>query len=95
MPLDGVATTAANEPGRSDFHAGTSILHIRDLRTSLAKPASLSLSAGECIAIRGPSGAGRTLLLRAIADPSDGVVSLDGPDGSPKQDPSFPVNHLV
>jgi ABC-type iron transport system FetAB ATPase subunit len=89
MPLDGVTTTAANEPGRSAFHAGTSILHIRDLRTSLVKPASLSLSAGERIAMRGPSEAGKTLLLRAIADldPSDGVVTLDGRDRVPEAGP--------
>jgi hypothetical protein len=47
----GVATMLANELGRSAFHAGSPILQIRDLRTNLLKPASLSLSAGECIAI--------------------------------------------
>ena len=42
------------------------------------------MSAGECIAIRGPSGAGKTLLLRAIADldPNEGLVCLDGRDRS-------------
>jgi len=76
----GVATMLANELGRSAFHAGSPILQIRDLRTNLLRPASLSLSAGECIAIRGPSGAGKTLLLRAIADldPNEGLVCLDG-----------------
>ncbi|HEX3536789.1 MAG TPA: ATP-binding cassette domain-containing protein [Stellaceae bacterium] len=36
----------------------------------------------ECIAVKGPSGAGKTLLLRAIADldPNQGVVSLEGRD---------------
>ena len=74
----------ANELGRSAFHAGSPILQIRDLRTNLLKPASLSLSAGECIAIRGSSGAGITLLLRAIADldPNEGLVCLDGRDRS-------------
>ena len=73
-----------NELGSSAFHAGSPILQIRDLRTNLLKPASLSLSAGECIAIRGPSGAGKTLLLRAIADldPNEGLVCLDGRDRS-------------
>jgi putative ABC transport system ATP-binding protein len=73
-----------NEPALSAFHGGTPILQVRDLRTNLLKLASLSLSAGECIAIRGPSGAGKTLLLRAIADldPSDGLVCLDGRDRS-------------
>lgn len=73
-----------NEPVLSAFHGDTPILYIRDLRTNLLKPASLSLSAGECIAIRGPSGAGKTLLLRAIADldPNEGLVCLDGRDRS-------------
>jgi phosphate-transporting ATPase len=60
------------------------MLHIRDLRTSILELASLALSAGECIAVKGPSGAGKTLLLRAIADldPNQGVVTLDGRDRS-------------
>src|SRR5438552_11116645 len=60
------------------------VLQVRDLRTSILKPASFSLSAGECIAVTGSSGAGKTLLLRAIADldPNDGVVTLDGRDRS-------------
>lgn len=45
-------------------------------------PVSFSLSPGECVAVRGPSGAGKTLLLRALADldPSTGGVALDGRD---------------
>jgi ABC-type iron transport system FetAB ATPase subunit len=41
---------------------------------------SLSLLGGECIVLTGPSGAGKTLLLRALADmdPADGEVRLDG-----------------
>ena len=67
MAFYGAATMAAKEPMLSAGHAGTPILQIRDLRTDLLKLASLSLSAGECIAVQGPSGAGKTLLLRAIA----------------------------
>ena len=60
------------------------MLQIRDLRTNLLQLASLSLSTGECIAVQGPSGAGKTLLLRAIADldPNEGLVCLDGHDRS-------------
>src|SRR3954471_1120042 len=60
------------------------MLQVRDLRTAILKPASFALSMGECIAIRGPSGAGKTLLLRAIADldPSEGLVTLEGRDRS-------------
>src|SRR5215475_13236865 len=73
-----------NEPMLSAVHAGTPILQIRDFRTNLLKVASLSLSTGECIAVQGPSGAGKTLLLRAIADldPNGGLVCLDGRDRS-------------
>lgn len=44
------------------------------------EPATLTIEAGECAILSGPSGAGKTLLLRAIADldPADGSVSLDG-----------------
>src|SRR5438477_303610 len=84
MPLNGVAATAANEGGLAAFQIGALMLQIRDLRTNILKPASFSLSAGECIAIRGPSGAGKTLLLRAIADLdlNEGLVTLDGRDRS-------------
>jgi len=60
------------------------MLQVRDLRTNILKPASFSLSARECIAVRGPSGAGKTLLLRAIADldPNEGLVTLNGRDRS-------------
>jgi UDP-glucose/iron transport system ATP-binding protein len=59
-------------------------LEVRDLRTSILKGASFTLSPAECIAVKGPSGAGKTLLLRAIADldPNDGLVTLDGRDRS-------------
>src|SRR3954447_6868640 len=60
------------------------MLQVRDLRTAILKPASFALSMGECIAIRGPSGAGKTLLLRAIADldPNAGTVILEDRDQS-------------
>jgi len=60
-----------------DVHS-LSRLHIR---------ASFTLHRGECIALQGASGSGKTLLLRAIADldPNEGVVTLDGAarDGMP------------
>src|SRR6516225_11685091 len=67
------------------------MLQVRDLRTNMLKPASLSLSAGECIADRGPSGAGKTLLLRAIADldPNEGLVTLNGRDRSTIEGPEW------
>ena len=55
------------------------VLEVSDLRTAILKPASFALSRGECVAIRGPSGAGKTLLLRAVADldPNTGSVLLE------------------
>src|SRR3954451_6859003 len=51
-----------------------------DMLTRLHISASFCLKAGECIALQGSSGVGKSLLLRAIADldPNDGVVKLDG-----------------
>jgi putative ABC transport system ATP-binding protein len=44
--------------------------------------ASFELRSGECIALQGPSGVGKSLLLRAIADldPNEGTVRLNGVD---------------
>lgn len=54
-------------------------------------PVSLALDAGECLAVAGPSGGGKTLLLRAIADldPSEGTVSLDGADRAAMPAPAW------
>jgi ABC-type iron transport system FetAB ATPase subunit len=54
-------------------------LCIVGLRSRLAGPFDLSVETGECIAITGASGSGKSLLLRMIADldPSDGDVFLD------------------
>ena len=43
-------------------------------------PVSFSLDAGDCLCLSGPSGTGKSLLLRAIADldPHEGKVWLDG-----------------
>ena len=66
------------------FQIDAPLLQVRDLRTKILKPASFTLATGECIAVKGPSGAGKTLLLRAIADldPNQGLVSLEGRDRS-------------
>ena len=71
-------------PETAECQTGIPMLQVRDLCTAVLKPACLALSAGECVAVRGSSGAGKTLLLRAIADldPNQGVVTLDGRDRS-------------
>src|SRR3984893_18620501 len=90
-PHNEVASIVANEPGPAAFQANAPTLQVRDLQTSILKPASFSLSAGEAIAVRGPSGAGKTLLLRAVADldPNEGLVTLDGRDRSTGAGPEW------
>jgi phosphate-transporting ATPase len=65
------------------------LLSIRDLRR-LHLSASFDLDAGECVAMRGASGSGKTQLLRAIADldPNEGTVLLDG---TPRRDVPAPA----
>jgi ABC-type iron transport system FetAB ATPase subunit len=55
-------------------------LQVVGLATRRLGPLSLDLQAGECTTLSGPSGAGKTLLLRALADldPHRGQVYLDG-----------------
>jgi ABC-type iron transport system FetAB ATPase subunit len=55
------------------------LLQLTGLRSALAGPFDLVLNAGECVAITGPSGSGKSLFLRMIADldPSEGLVTLN------------------
>lgn len=56
-----------------------SLLTLRALHSALAGPFDLDVAAGECIAITGPSGSGKSLFLRMIADldPNEGEVQLN------------------
>lgn len=56
------------------------LLRARALRTRSVGPIDLQLRAGECVCLRGESGSGKSLLLRALADldPHDGEVLLAG-----------------
>jgi ABC-type iron transport system FetAB ATPase subunit len=55
-------------------------LRVDGLCIHMVGPVSLDVDAGTCVGLSGPSGAGKTLLLRAIADmePHGGAVFLDG-----------------
>src|SRR5260221_11349243 len=55
-------------------------LLVKQLRSPFAGPFELNLDAGACAAITGPSGSGKSLFLRMIADldPNEGEVWLNG-----------------
>ncbi|MEY9403654.1 ABC transporter ATP-binding protein [Bradyrhizobium sp. 23AC] len=55
------------------------MLTVRGLKR-LHLSVSFDLQDGECVALQGPSGVGKTLLLRSLADldPNEGTVKLDG-----------------
>jgi ABC-type iron transport system FetAB ATPase subunit len=55
-------------------------LRVRELQSDHAGPFSLDVAPGECVAILGPSGSGKSVFLRMIADldPNTGEVRLDG-----------------
>lgn len=56
------------------------MLRVEHLRIGDLAPLTFEVAAGECLAVEGPSGAGKTRLLRAIADldPAPGQVFLEG-----------------
>ena len=66
-------------------------LKIESLRFQGRGPYSLAVESGECVCLSGPSGAGKTLLLRSIADldPHEGRVFLDDVDSLAVDAPSW------
>lgn len=55
-------------------------LAVQALQSAHAGPIDLALGAGDCLAIQGASGSGKSVLLRMIADlvPCSGTLHLDG-----------------
>ena len=58
----------------------SSSLQVRQLTVLHVGPIDLDISAKECVCLSGPSGSGKSLLLRAMVDliPHEGEVLLDG-----------------
>ncbi|MEE8533175.1 MAG: ATP-binding cassette domain-containing protein [Alphaproteobacteria bacterium] len=56
------------------------MISVRGLVVPGLDPIDLDIDAGECLALTGPSGSGKSLVLRALADldPNEGRVTLDG-----------------
>jgi ABC-type iron transport system FetAB ATPase subunit len=67
------------------------MLTLRALKCRNLAPFGFELGAGESVALRGPSGAGKTILLRAIADldPCAGEVLLDGEERNSMPAPAW------
>jgi ABC-type iron transport system FetAB ATPase subunit len=61
------------------------------LQSVVLRDCKLAVAAGEIVTLRGASGSGKTLLLRAIADldPHDGEVWLDGVERSRMSGPAW------
>jgi len=55
------------------------MLHVTNLTRLMIGPINLTIRDGECVALTGPSGTGKSVLLRAIADldPNSGVVKTN------------------
>ncbi len=66
-------------------------LEVRGLSQPGLGPVDLDLAAGECIAVQGQSGSGKSRLLRAIADldPAEGSVRLDGTERTAMPAPAW------
>jgi ABC-type iron transport system FetAB ATPase subunit len=68
-------------------------LIVKKLRSELAGPFELTLAVGNCAAITGPSGSGKSLFLRMIADldPNEGEVWLNDRERADRVTVHFPA----
>ena len=75
----------------SDAASSQTGLLIRHLSSPLAGPFDFAIAAGGCAVISGPSGSGKSLFLRMIADldPCEGEVRLNGTERRSLEGPSW------
>lgn len=66
-------------------------LQVKNLSTRLLSGVDFEVPPGSCLTIAGPSGSGKSLLLRAIADidPHEGEVSIDDRDSNSMTGPQW------
>jgi len=66
-------------------------LQVKNLTTRLLSGVDFEVPPGSCLTIAGPSGSGKSLLLRAIADidPHEGEVSIDDQDSNSVTGPQW------
>jgi ABC-type iron transport system FetAB ATPase subunit len=66
-------------------------LLVKQLRSEFAGPFELNLGRGTCVAITGPSGSGKSLFLRMIADldPNEGEIWLNGRERASMRAPEW------
>jgi ABC-type iron transport system FetAB ATPase subunit len=66
-------------------------LRLRGLKARGLDPVDLDVADGECVAVMGPSGSGKSLFLRAIADldPSEGSAEINGRDRAAMSGPDW------
>ena len=71
------------------------MLRVENLSRTGLQPFSFTINAGECVVVQGASGAGKTLLMRAVADldPNEGTISVNGVDRRSMTGPEW--RHLV
>lgn len=84
------ALTDANEPAANDL-TNVGGLEVNRLKSPIAGPFSFSIPRGGCMSITGPSGSGKSLLLRMVADldPNSGRVTLGGTERSAISAPAW------
>lgn len=67
------------------------MLRVETLKVAPLPPLSFEVADGECLAVEGASGAGKTRLLRAIADldPGEGLIFLNGAERAEMPAPAW------